>query len=333
MRTHAGTLLLLAASGFFQAAFALPVRYLRQWRWEQMWVGQSIAANVLLPLAWATVAPAAFWNRAGGLPLSHWLTVYAWGVLWGLGGVAWGLTLTRLGIAFANSFVFGVTTAAGALLPIAAGAVEKPAHPRLFAAGLLFCLLATVLIGWLRRRGPQDAMLPMPLPFRSYTGVIAVALFAGFASAGYGLAYTFAFPALRRLIVGGVSEMSATLAIVLPAYLGCASVAIPLGVLVAARSGSLPLFVHAHALRNWSLALAMGICAAATALLYGFAGSAAGHLSPNVSFGVFISFLVLSGTLLGLAAGEMRGCSRRFIVGLLLSAAGLVAGALLLSAR
>jgi L-rhamnose-H+ transport protein len=333
MRTHAGTLLLLAGSGFFQAAFAVPVRYLSGWRWEQMWVGQSVTANVLFPLLWAALVPAEFWRIAAHLPSSHWLAAYAWGLLWGLGGVAWGLTLTRLGMAFSNSFVFGITTTTGALLPLIAGAVEGPAHPMLFGLGLALCVSTTVLIGFLRRRGIQEPLLPMPVRFRSYPAIMAVAVFAGFSSAGYGLAFAFAFPAIRSLIANGVSEASAALVVVLPVYLGAASVAIPTGVLVAARSGSLSLFFGPHALRNWSLAVGMGLCAAATALLYGFAGSAAGHAEPNVSFGVFIAFLVLGGNLFGLAGGEMRGCPRGVAAGLLLSACGLVAGAWLLNVR
>jgi hypothetical protein len=173
----------------------------------------------------------------------------------------------------------------------------------------------------------------MPAGLHSYPAILGVALFAGIASAGYGLAFTFAFPAVRGLIAGGASELSATLAVVLPAYLGAACVSIPVGAIVAVRSRSLSLLFDKHAAWNWSLALIMGLCAAATALLYGYAGSGEGHPSPNVSFGVFISFLVLGGNLLGLAGGEMRGASRAARTGLLLSACGLVAGAFLLTAR
>ncbi len=109
-----GALLLLAASGFFQAAFALPIHHLRKWRWEQMWVAQSVTANVLFPLGWAVLVPAGFWREAGRMPWPHWLATYGWGLIWGVGGAAWGLSLTRLGIAFANSFVFGVTVLSGA---------------------------------------------------------------------------------------------------------------------------------------------------------------------------------------------------------------------------
>ena len=43
--------LLLSVSGLFQAAFAVPIKHLRNWRWEQVWVAQSVMANILLPLA------------------------------------------------------------------------------------------------------------------------------------------------------------------------------------------------------------------------------------------------------------------------------------------
>jgi L-rhamnose-H+ transport protein len=298
-----------------------------------MWVAQSVTANVLFPLSWAAVAPAAFWIEAAHIPWSHWIVAYGWGLIWGLGGVAWGLTLTRLGVAFSNTFTFGVTAMTGALLPLAVNAVESPPRPALFGAGLVVCVLATVVIGFLRRHGTAGPLLPMPLSFHSYPVIVSLAVFAGFSTAGYGLAFTFSYGVIRGLVASGVSQLSTALVVVLPVYLGAASVAIPLGVLVAARSGSLSLFFGGHAAWNWSLALIMGLCATATAVLYGFAGSRTGHPSPNVCFGIFISFLVLGGNALGFATGELRGCSRRVSAGLWLSACGLVAGACLLNAR
>jgi hypothetical protein len=241
--------------------------------------------------------------------------------------------MTRLGMAFANSFVFGVTAMTGALLPLAINAVESPPHPWLFGAGLALCVLTTVLIGFLRRYVAAEPLLPMPLLFRSYPVIVGIAIFAGFSTAGYGLAFTFSYGLIRSLVASGISQLAASLVVVLPVYLGGASVAIPVGVVMAARSGGLSLFVRGHAMWNWSLAVVMGLCATATAVLYGFAGSRTGHPSPNVAFAVFISFLVLGGNALGMATGELHGCPRRVSAGLVLSACGLVAGACLLNAR
>jgi len=333
MGTEAGTLLLLAASGFFQAAYALPVKHLRSWRWEQMWIAQSVTANVLFPLVWAAVVPAAFWDQAARLPWSHWAASYGWGLIWGLGGVAWGLAMTGLGIAFANSFVFGVTTLTGAVLPVVIEYVNRPPRPWLFAAGLGLCLAGTALAGISRRSGQQKPLLPLPFSLFSYRRIVAVAVFAGLTTSSYGLALTFGFGAIRDMVAGGISPLSASLVVVLPLYLGAASISIPVGLLVAARAGTLRLLLGKFTGWNWSLALLMGVCAMATAVLYGFAISRAGHPSPNVSFGIFISFLVLGGAGLGVATGEMRGATAGAKAGLFLGACGLVAGAWLLNLR
>lgn len=221
----------------------------------------------------------------------------------------------------------------GALLPLALSAVDQPPHPYLFSGGLALCLLSTALIGFFRRHANQEPLLPMPLSLRSYPRIVAMAVFAGFSAAGYGLAFTFSFSWIHEFVANGISPLSASLVVVLPVYLGAASVAIPLGIFVAARSGSLSLFVSPHAIRNWSLGLVMGLCATATAVLYGWAGSAEGHPSPNVAFGIFISFLVLGGNALGFATGEMRGAPLRSSAGFLLSGCGLLAGAWLLNTR
>jgi hypothetical protein len=76
--------LLLSVSGLFQAAFAIPIKHLRDWRWEQLWVAQSVMANIRLPLAWAAVVPGVFWDQASRLPYSHWVASYGWGLVWGL---------------------------------------------------------------------------------------------------------------------------------------------------------------------------------------------------------------------------------------------------------
>ena len=72
---------------------------------------------------------------------------YGWGLVWGLGGVTYGRTLTPLGMAFANSFILGVTIVTGALIPLALHVVESPPLPLRFGARLIPCVAAAGLIG------------------------------------------------------------------------------------------------------------------------------------------------------------------------------------------
>jgi L-rhamnose-H+ transport protein len=325
--------LLLAAAGLFQAAFALPIQFTRGWRWEQVWAAQSVTANLVFPLLWAALVPGAFWDQAVRIPTSHWITAYGWGLLWGAGGIAYSLALTRLGMAFANSFIIGVTIVTGALLPLALNSTGSPPRPASFIAGLILCVMTTALIGVFRRLGNQMPLIAMPFRLNSYGSVIATAMIAGCLCASYGLAFAFNYQTVRAFSDGGVSALSGSLAILLPVYLGGASVAIPVAIACAARSGSLALFVSGSAGRNWLLAIVMGVCAAGTAICYNLGSTASGHPAPNVSFAIFMTFLVLGGVVLGLITGEMRGSRRAAKIGMILSAGGLAAAASLLNAR
>ena len=325
--------LLLAAAGLFQTAFAIPIKHTREWRWEQVWAAQSATANVLFPIVWAMSVPREFWDQARHIPISHWIACYVWGLLWGGGGVAYGLALTRLGMAFANSFVIGVSIIAGALLPLTLKAVETSVRPASFTMGLVLCILCTALLGLFRRQGNQKTWLAMPFRLESYGRVIVIAVVAGVLSAGYGLALAFHFETVRALTGGGISPLSASLVVLLPVYLGGASVAIPIALSCAVKSRTLPLFWRANPVRNWLSAVVMGLCAAGTAVCYNLGSTMREHPSPNVSFAIFMAFFVVGGVLLGFLTGEMRGSARSAKIGLLLSAGGLVAAAALLNVR
>src|SRR3954466_14541880 len=172
MDVELSVLFLFAAAGLFQAVFADPVRYFKQWRWEQVWVAQSVTANVIFPVAWALVVPDPFWTVALYVPPAHWVSSYGWGLLWGIGGIGYGLILARLGIAFSTGFVFGVTTITGALVPLLFNVIGAPARPWHFVTGLILCVLATALIGWLQRSGECTPLVVMPIALRTFPSIV-----------------------------------------------------------------------------------------------------------------------------------------------------------------
>ncbi len=296
-----------------------------------MWVAQSLTANVFFPLPWAAFLPLSFWETAASIPGPHWTLLCGWGIAWGLGGVAYGLALTSLGASFAYSFVFGITTLAGALLPLSFGVAAWPAHALSFAAGLGMCILATAGSSFLANWG--DELLPaMPIPIRvaSFGNGLLLGALAGVLSAAYGLAFSFEFHAVEILLRAGFSSIIVPIVLALPLNLGSALFAIPFGLLCASRSQSLHLFWSKHALRNWGLALLMGLFGTGGVFLYGVGSTWKPHLSPNISFGVFMSFLVLGGNLIGIAERKRRERSMGKQLLLLASIVGLIAAAWLL---
>ncbi len=293
-----------------------------------MWVAQSLTANVAFPLLWAAFIPFSFWEMVAGISGRRWPILCAWGIAWGIGGVAYGLALTSLGASFAYSFVFGITTLAGALLPLFFGVVPWPANALSFGVGLLICMLATAGSSFLGNPGEElQPAMPLPIQVRSFGKGLLLGIAAGLLSAAYGLAFSFEFHAIERLLQTGLSPVLAPIVLALPLNVGAASFAIPFGVVCAARSRSLQLFWSRHSTWNWSLALLMGLFGTGGVFLYGLGSAWKPHLSPNISFGVFMSFLVLGGNLIGMAEHRLTVRSTRERVLLLASVIGLISAA------
>lgn len=332
MRNAIETFLLLALAGLGQACFALPVKYFRRWRWEHMWIAQAVTTNVLFPLLWAALLPATFWQAVVAGGAREWFALMGWGILWGTGGVAYGLALTRLGASFAYSFVFGITILAGAGLPALAH-LAPAANPTRFAAGLAVGALATLLCALGTRDAVrQNATPEMSIPFvlRSWPKALLLGVAAGLFSTGYGLAFTLHFDRIQALVERGMVRASAPMVVNLPIYLGAACAAAVFAGPVVVREHSSGAFLRSLPLRNWALALAMGLFGIGSLFLYSVATTRPGHPPPNASYGVFMSFFVVGGNLIGVLTGELR--SRSALAGIVLATGigGIIAGALLL---
>src|SRR5579875_2835001 len=138
----AGMVLLILA-GISNASFALPMKFVRGWAWENTWLLWCVFALLMLPCALAfTLIPdfAGVLVNAGNV-----ITVVAvCGAAWGVAQVMFGLALDRIGIALTFSIVLGLSAAMGSLVPL----VRQHAD-QLFAASGLISLagIALVLLG------------------------------------------------------------------------------------------------------------------------------------------------------------------------------------------
>jgi L-rhamnose-H+ transport protein len=309
MTTHLESILIIAFAALAQTAFVLPIKFFRDWRWEQMWVAQAVTC-FLCSLAAACCLPADFWRMAAALPLSHWLVCYALGILWGVGGAAYGLTLSRLGISFAFSFVLGTIILVGALFPFAMHAAGHLAKPWLFGAGIFLGLIGTVASGIARRGDRPDDLMAMPFKVLRYRWAVALALLAGAFSACYGLAFTLRLEAVTAFTVHGISATFAMLVVALPLYLGSATTAIPVGLACARNTKSLGMFLRRQDGFNWLLAFTMGACATGGSLLYGWATSRQNHLPPNISYAVLTILSIIAGNSVAFFTGEWRNRAR-----------------------
>ena len=112
-------LLIIAIGSFGQSGSYVPIKKIKDWSWESFWITQGAFAWLLFPLAGALLAiPGGhslgeFYSEAGG----DILKCIGFGILWGIGGLTFGLSMRYLGIALGQSLALGTCSAFGTLIP------------------------------------------------------------------------------------------------------------------------------------------------------------------------------------------------------------------------
>jgi len=103
--------------GLASASFYIPYRGVRRWSWETYWLVGGFFSWIIAPWVFA-----GFMTRdlLGVLSEAHASTLfwtYFFGLLWGAGGLTFGLTMRYLGISLGMAVALGFCAAFGTLIP------------------------------------------------------------------------------------------------------------------------------------------------------------------------------------------------------------------------
>src|SRR5580700_11210940 len=113
--------------GFASGSFYVPYKKVRNWSWETYWLVGGLFSWLIIPplAAWLTIPN--FLAIISTTPASSFWWTYIWGMLWGVGGLMYGLGMRYLGMSLGNSVLLGFTAAFGAIVPsIYYNIVHKP---------------------------------------------------------------------------------------------------------------------------------------------------------------------------------------------------------------
>src|SRR5687768_1658460 len=146
--------------GFASGSFYLPFKKVRNWSWESYWlVGGLFSWLIVPPLAAALTVPA-FASVISATPISVISLTYLMGILWGIGGLTYGLGIRYLGMSLGNSVTLGYCAACGALIPPLYYSINRVEGKvsfdellaseggRLVLLGVLVCLIGIAICGY-----------------------------------------------------------------------------------------------------------------------------------------------------------------------------------------
>ncbi len=196
-------LIIIAIGAFCQSSSYVPINKVKQWSWESFWIVQGFFAWLVFPLLGALLA----------IPAGHTLTeLYAsansfnvlmtilFGILWGVGGLTFGLSMRYLGVALGQSIALGTCAGLGTILgPVLLNVFfpELNALDKLTASviiGVAVTLLGIAIIGvagGMKSASLSDEEKKEAVKDFNFPKGLAIALLAGFMSGCFNVGLTF----------------------------------------------------------------------------------------------------------------------------------------------
>ena len=191
-------LLIIAVGAFCQSSSYVPINKIKKWSWESYWLIQGVFAWLVFPLLGALLAVPSghsLFEIYAQYPKESLLTM-VFGVLWGIGGLTFGLSMRYLGVALGQSIALGTCAGLGAILgPLFTGQADT-----LTAAvwvGVVVTLVGIAIIGI--AGGMKSASLPeeekkMAVKDFNFGKGMIIALLCGFMSACFNIGLNFGAP-------------------------------------------------------------------------------------------------------------------------------------------
>jgi L-rhamnose-H+ transport protein len=103
--------------GLASGSFYVPYKGVKHWSWETYWLAGGFFSWIIAPWILASVLTKDLFAVLGQAPASALFWAFFFGLLWGVGGLTFGLTMRYLGLSLGMAVVLGLCAAFGTLMP------------------------------------------------------------------------------------------------------------------------------------------------------------------------------------------------------------------------
>jgi L-rhamnose-H+ transport protein len=307
----------IALSGILQGSVLSPMKYLRRWPFENIWLLVSTFAYLILPQVFALATIPHLLSTFEHTSAATMERTLLFGLGWGLAVVTFGLGCELLGLAIGYAIILGLGACIGSLVPLIGqhrdqlwrrAGLGTIAGIALLIAGVILFSIAGKKRDELRRgneSGPTKSNDRGGVKPTFVIGLI-ICIACGVLSPLINIAFAYAKEIQDQAVFFGAAPANSANAV---------------WVLVA-NAGYLPSLCYCIFLLNrnkswnrfswkaepyWFLTPLMGLMWISGTVLYGMGAIRMGQLGPTIGWPVVMSMMVLTANCWGLLAGEWRG--------------------------
>ncbi len=219
--------LLHAIGGLAAASFYIPYKRVKGWSWEIYWLIGGFFSWIVAPWALALVILPQTPEILAAASSKSLLWTWIFGMIWGIGGLTFGLTMRYLGIALGYAIALGLCAAFGTLVPpIFRGelmSIVTSGSGQVILLGVLVCLGGIALSGKAGMRKEKeltDEQKKASVQEFSFGKGVLVALVAGVLSASMAYAFAAGKPIAEIAIEQGAPSLWQNLPVLIVALFG-----------------------------------------------------------------------------------------------------------------
>jgi L-rhamnose-H+ transport protein len=302
-------LALTMAAGLLSGNCMLPMKYARQWQWENTWLTFSVVSLAILPWVLAFAVVHNLRQVYASLPAKTFGAPFGFGFGWGIAQVLFGLSITRLGLALGYAIIIGLGALLGTLVPLL---VEHPEVIGTARGGLILCGLMTMVLGIAvsafagraRERNVQRT------GGGRYGAALALAIVCGVMAPMLNFAFAFGQRISEAAIQHGSSPQAASYAVWPIALLGGLIPNTAYSWRLLSRNRTWRHFAGGWQPDGW-LPCLMGVLWMGAFALYGMSSVWLGALGASLGWALFQIFMIMTANFSGVLTGEWKGAPAR----------------------
>ena len=209
--------------GLASGSFYVPYRGVKKWAWEVYWLVGGFFSWIICPWLLASLLTQDLLEVLKQQSLSTLFWTYFFGLMWGLGGLTFGLTMRYLGMSLGMGVAIGYIAALGTLVPPIAksffkdipvqtsfGDIINSTPGQITLAGVAICLVGifiAAMAGLTKEREMPESEKKKTIAEFSFTKGMLMATFSGIMSACFAYGLTAGNPISEASLKAGTPQL------------------------------------------------------------------------------------------------------------------------------
>ena len=305
--------------GFASGSFYIPYKNIKKWSWESGWIIGGVASWIIAPWVFGLITVKGLVPSIQAADSQTIFYTVLFGVLWGFGGLTYGLTMRYLGVSLGVAVALGFCAAFGTLIPPIYegrfGELLATSSGQITLGGVALCVIGIFVCGKagmmkekeLDKGSQQESIKEFNLKKGLFVGT-----FCGIMSACFAFGLSAGSPIAANAELNGTDPLFKNNAILPVLLIGGFATNFIWCMILNFRNKSFSDYTNAQTplKTNYLWALLAGVTWYFQFFFYGMGQSKLGKSLDFASWTLHMAFIILVGTLWGLFYKEWKGASQ-----------------------